>query len=294
MFNKTFTICSSVFLIFAFMSPGYADEHFPFLAEVSKESVNVRAGPNTNFEKVDKLDKGSQVVVLGRSFEWLKVQPMPTTKAYIRSDYLTVKEGQDIAEVSGDNVNVRCRASSDAASLGEVKKGTLVKVIGQVTEAGEAQKAASPGWCRLLPVAGTAVWIHQDFLKEVSADVPVSSLIPEVQWSSAVVTPTVKWQSVPVAQFPPKREVVETVSLQGKLQALPQAAGDDVHYEIIIDDKNTYYLKDFPQISRFVDALVAVEGTVISDPSSHAQDSPSSQKKSMYPLVQINKIALVL
>ena len=46
---KISIICSSVFLAFAFLTPGYADEHFPFLAEVSKESVNVRAGPNTNF-----------------------------------------------------------------------------------------------------------------------------------------------------------------------------------------------------------------------------------------------------
>src|SRR5476649_1600829 len=102
--KKQFIFCSSVFLVFAFIAPGYADEHFPFLAEVSKESVNVRAGPNTNFEKVDKLDKGVQVVVLGRSYEWYKVQPLSTTKAYIRSDYLTIKPGEDTAQVLGDNV----------------------------------------------------------------------------------------------------------------------------------------------------------------------------------------------
>ena len=48
-------ICLSAFLIFILIAPGFADEHFPFLAEVSKESVNVRAGPNTNFEKIDKI-----------------------------------------------------------------------------------------------------------------------------------------------------------------------------------------------------------------------------------------------
>src|SRR5579863_8309496 len=122
MLNKISTICSSVFLIFAFTAPGFADEHFPFLAEVSKESVNVRAGPNTNFEKIDKLSQGAHVVVLGRSYEWYKVQPMPTTKAYIRSDYLNTIKGGAFAYVSGDNVNVRCSANSGAASLGEVKK----------------------------------------------------------------------------------------------------------------------------------------------------------------------------
>src|SRR5208283_2056977 len=104
---KHIILCSSVFLIFAFMAPGFADEHFPFLAQVIKESVNVRAGPNTNFEKIDKLNKGSRVVVLGRSYEWYKVQPLPTTKAYIRSDYLKINEKGVIAVVLGDNVNVR-------------------------------------------------------------------------------------------------------------------------------------------------------------------------------------------
>src|SRR5580698_8781060 len=108
-------LCSIVFLVFAFLTPGFADEHFPFLAVVSRESVNVRAGPNTNFEKIDKLNQGTQVVVLGRSFEWYEIQPLPTTNVYIRSDYLKLAEGGTIARVIGDNVNVRCRASSDAA-----------------------------------------------------------------------------------------------------------------------------------------------------------------------------------
>jgi len=114
--TKDFMFCSSVFLIFAFMAPGFADEHFPFLAEVSKESVNVRAGPNTNFEKIDKLGKGQQLVVLGRSYEWYKIQPLPTTKVYIRSDYLRIKEGTGIGIVLGDNVNIRSSPNSDAAS----------------------------------------------------------------------------------------------------------------------------------------------------------------------------------
>src|SRR5476649_607257 len=99
---KRIIIGSSVFLMFVFIAPGFADEHFPFLAEVSKESVNVRAGPNTNFEKIDKLTKGTQVVVLGRSYEWLKVQPLASTNVFIRCDYLKIDAGQEVAVVIGD------------------------------------------------------------------------------------------------------------------------------------------------------------------------------------------------
>jgi len=265
MLNKISTVCSSVFLIVAFIAPGFADEHFPFLAEVSKESVNVRAGPNTNFEKIDKLNKGSQVVVLGRSYEWYKVQPLPSTKAYIRSDYLRVLKGGAFAFVLGDNVNVRSSPNSEAASLGEVKKGTLVKILGQAN-----------GWSSLAPVSGTAAWIHQDFLKEISADVPSSLLIQAVKGPSALIADDSS-QAAPSAVSP-------WVSLRGTVEALVQSPGAGVRYEIVMDNKSVFYLQDIPQIPYFCNTVVDVEGAIIPDP----------QKKFMYPLLHINKIALVL
>ena len=263
-------ICSSVFLVFVLTRPGYADEHFPFLAEVSKESVNVRAGPNTNFEKVDKLSKHSKVVVLGRSYEWFKVQPLPTTKAFIRSDYLDIKGEGVLAIVLGENVNVRCRPSSDAASLGQVKKGTLVKVLEK-----------TQGWCRLDVVEGTAAWIHQDFLRKVSEEVPSSMMITKLERSSS---PVVSEISKNVPETRPEKIVIENVTLQGKLQALVMAPSEDIHYKIMIDEKTVYYLKDVPQMSFFANAVVSVEGSVIEDPL----------KKYIYPVVHITKIALVL
>ena len=259
------TICSSVFMVFAFLAPGYADEHFPFLAVVSKGSVNVRAGPNTNFEKIDKLNKGAQVVVLGRTYEWYKVQPLATTKAFIRSDYLNIQKGGPFALVQGDNVNVRSSASSNAASLGEVKKGTLVKVLGQEN-----------GWSGLAPVAGTTAWINQDFLTEVSSDVPGSLLIQKIEKASSD-TPENPVKVAPSAVSP-------WVSMRGKVEALVASVRSDVHYEIVMDDKSVFLLKDIPHLSDFCNAVVDLEGAVIPDP----------QKNLMYPLLQINKISLVL
>jgi SH3-like domain-containing protein len=249
------------------MAPGFADEHFPFLAEVSKESVNVRAGPNTNFEKIDKLNKGTQVVVLGRSFEWYKVQPLSTIKEYIRSDYLKTEAGVDVAAVLGDNVNVRSSPNSNAASLGEIKKGALVKVLGQIN-----------GWSLLAPVAGTTAWIHQDFLKEISADVPASSLIQTVEIPVKTV-PEEPLQTVIVS-----KTVTSSISLRGTLEPLAQSPRSDVHYEIVIDSKAVYYLQDIPQISFFANMVVDLEGAIV----------PDWQKESMYPLVHIDKISLVL
>jgi hypothetical protein len=208
------------------------------------------------------------VVVLGHYFEWYKVEPMPDTHAYIRSDYLKAKEG-DIAVVTGDNVNVRSRPTSDAASLGEIKAGALVKVLGQAN-----------GWSSLAPVAGTIVWIHQDFLKEVSPDVPASMLIPETPSASASLPPEAA--PVPVEKTP--SPVSPWVSMRGKVEALVSPTDPQVHYEIVMDDKSVFLLQDMPQISYFCNTVVNVEGSLVPDP----------QKKFMYPLLHINKITMVL
>ena len=216
------------------------------------------------------------MVVLGRSYEWYKIQPLPTTKAYIRSDYLDIIKGEGIALVLGDDVNIRCEADSDAASLGEVPKGTLVKVLKEVKadpKTGNIVLGQAQGWCVLSPVAGTAAWVHQDFLKEISADVPASLLIQTIKRPLA---PSVEGSAVPLGVSP-------WVSMRGTLEALvnPQA---DMHYEIVLDDKSVFYLQDIPRISFFCNTLVDVEGAIVPDPS----------KKFMHPLLHINKIALVL
>ena len=150
---KTFLrICSSVFLIFGLYALGYADEHFPFLAQVDKESVNVRAGANMNFEILDKLKRGAEVVVVGRSFDWYKVELLKTAQAYVRADYLQMRQNL-IAQITGDKVNIRARANSDSASLGQLRQDDLVKVIKQTN-----------GWYQIEPPAQAAGWIRQDFL----------------------------------------------------------------------------------------------------------------------------------
>jgi SH3-like domain-containing protein len=259
--NKPPIFCLTAFLAFVSVATGFASDHFPYLAEVSKESVNVRSGPNTNFEKIDKLSKATKVVVLGRNFEWLKVQTFPTTLAFIRSDYLKKQRG-DVYVVLGENVNIRCKAGSNASSLGEVKKDTLVKVISE-----------ADGWSRIQPPAGTAAWIHQDFLKEISPDVP-----------SELMSPAVHLPEETAVKVSSGRIITQTVSLQGTLSALATPPGDDVHYEIVIDNKSIYYLQDIPSLSNFANTVVMVDGTVVPDP----------QKNYRNPLLHINKIELVI
>jgi hypothetical protein len=125
-------------------------------------------------------------------------------------------------------------------------------------------------------LAGTAAWIHQDFLKEISPDVPTALLIHRIEGASAGISgDALKVVSPGVSPW---------VSMRGKVEALVQSPQEGVHYEIVLDDKSVFYLQDIPEVSFFCNTVVDVEGVIIPDP----------QKKFMHPLLHINKIALVL
>lgn len=224
-----FRICSSVILVIGLWTFGYADEHFPFLAEVSKKSVNIRAGANTNFERLDQLSQGQEIVVLAKSFDWYKVQLPATAKAFIRADYLKITQ-QPLAELTGDKVHIRAAANSDAASLGFVKKGEKVKLIAQVNE-----------WWQIEAPIQAAGWIRQDFLTLKSQKVPEALMTRQV--TTAVVSPDLK-----INEY------------KGRLRS-----ASAMSYELQLEDGTIYYVRSIPNIDRFKGARVLVKGFIASD-----------------------------
>jgi len=228
-------ICSSVFLIVGLCASGYADEHFPFLAQVSKKSVNIRAGANTNFEKIDQLSEGAEVIVLAKSFDWYKVQLPLTAKAYVRADYLKIKQNS-MAELIGDKVNIRAAANSESASLGMIKKGEAVKVIAQVND-----------WWQIEPPVQAAGWIRQDFLSVKSATVDATTLTNAK------------------APMPANTTALKLIEVKGMLKAI---AGSDsqARYQLVADDQMVYYIQSIPDLDCFKGAKVSVKGFIVADP----------------------------
>ncbi len=243
-------ICLSVFLTIGLYTIGHTDEHFPFLAQVSKKSVNVRAGDNTNFEKLDKLNQGTQVVVLGRSFDWYKVQLPTTAKAYIRADYLKIVQNLT-AQLTGNNVNIRATANSESTSLGLLKKGDLVKVIVQTN-----------GWWQIDPPSQAVGWIRQDFLSVKSLTVAPS-----------LIKGPVVLQEEPPAKI--KKTTLSIINTKGQLIPLIGSKAD-VRYELLVDGKPAYYLQSVPDIEPFKGAMVVIKGLLVTG-KEHQYDHPVLQ-----------------
>lgn len=262
-FKKTF--CALCLSVLAFIGQGNADEHFPFLGEISRGPVNARAGANTNFEIVDKLAKGTEVVVLGRSYEWYKIQLPATAGAFIRGDYIKVHDG-NTGELIGTNVNVRAKANSESSPLGQLRKGDVIKLLEK-----------SSDWWKIAPAVGTFAWLHADFVTLKSAQIS-DGLMPK----PLTLGPDVSGPSLDAVKVEPIAAVPLAVTVQGKLQAVPSAQGN-VRYQILVDGKPVYFLQDAPHLDHFDRAFVHVEGMVVGNGQS-----------SLYPVLHINKISLVL
>lgn len=207
---------------------GYANEQFPFLATVSKPSVNIRAGGNTNFERLAQLEKGDEIIVLGKVYDWYKIQLPATAKAYVRADYLKIGENPTTAELIGDNVNVRAAANSNSSSLAVLKKGDIVRTI-----------TLTNGWWQIQAPTQAVGWVRQDFL-------------------------TFKSSNLKEAKPKAISKSLQTLEVKGKLVSLSSPQGQ-IRYELLINDKPAYYVQSVPDIDRFKGAFVSINGLILSD-----------------------------
>ncbi|MDP8211874.1 MAG: SH3 domain-containing protein [Candidatus Zapsychrus exili] len=61
---------------------------FPFVAEPTKDSVNVRAGQSVNFEKLCKVSIGEEVFVVGSQYSWYKIKLPNRAISFVSKKYI--------------------------------------------------------------------------------------------------------------------------------------------------------------------------------------------------------------
>lgn len=240
---------------------GFGDEHFPLSGTVNHGPVNVRSGANTNFDIVTKLEQGAKIVLLGKSYEWYKIQLPALANAYVRADY--IKEvGNHGGEIIGNKVNVRSKPDSNAAILGQLVRGDLVKLT---------QKKAD--WWQVEPPSGTFAWVHGSFI-----DVSLSVLPAD-----AIRKPLKAQDVVPLATVKIEKPLPPVFHAQGILKLLADSVLTNIHYKIVSQGQTLCYLEDAKGIEKFQDVTVSIDG--IKDDSVGMLSAP---------VVTISKIALVL
>ena len=165
---------------------------FPFLAETNELAVNVRKETSTKSAKVGRLERGTQLTVLGAQLSgsgevWYAVELKDGTQGFIRSDLLVRSEQQmpvtlaayspDAvlgaqqaakqtfkAKITQNAVNVRKDASTSSGKTGKVARGEILTVLSQVVN------SANETWYAVELKDGTKGYIRSDLLIEADEE----------------------------------------------------------------------------------------------------------------------------
>ena len=257
-----------------------AQESFPFLAQGINERVNVRAGQSQNFEKLCQLEKGEEVIVVGKDFSWYKIQLPSRTHVYVSDKYVRLAGSME-GEITGDRVNVRSSAKAESTILGQIEKGARIRVIEKLQ-----------GWYKIAPPAQVFGWVAEGLVTFKSMDItayrpkereksPAAGSGKEV--SDASQTQQLSAQAPGPALVPPDSQ---NASVIGVLRLLPlRQDKTDVSYELLIRNKPAYFIQGpRAMLDDFARYTVTIDGTLNAD----------LEKQFLRPVLTVTRIQLVL
>ena len=127
---------------------------FPYAGRVNAERVNIRAGDGANYTILTVAEGGDKLVVLGEEFGWLRVGLPAGLNPWISVDYVKGLPGEAEGTVTGDNVRVRSKPSTNSDVLGMLSKGKKVKIVG-----------GKEGWHQIAAPAEASAWIFGKYVE---------------------------------------------------------------------------------------------------------------------------------
>ncbi len=119
---------------------------------VISDSLNVRSGPNINYEAMGVLSKGEPVEVLGSLYEWLEIALPAGWKGWVHSDYIELSSdfvpgGITEGSVKATRLNVRALPGTRYSVLTQVSRADKVAVIDRDGDwLGIDVSGLAPGW----------------------------------------------------------------------------------------------------------------------------------------------------
>ena len=262
------TIFFLLYVLTLCYEPAFAQAHFPFTGEVVADRVNVRAGQDNKFESIATVNKGTPLVVTGKSYSWYKVQLPEGARAFVSAGYV-ISPVEGIGEATADRLNVRAAPNTSATILGQIKKGKRFFI-----------QETQPDWVWVKPVEEISGWVHQSLVmfksKQISSlpspdpDVLVAQKAREVKAEGSV------------QRFALLKKLDNgQVECSGELQ---KAEGDPASYRIVRDGVIVCFVKGPAAImDNFVKSKVKVQGAL------EPQSAPSGD-----PVIGISKISLLL
>ena len=141
-------------------------------------SLHLRKGPGTNYGSNGYVKNGDLIEVLSKGSVWSKVVTSSGRVGYIKNLYISGNganyadgtnyyggsyTGYVTTKHAGSSVNLRAGASTSTASMGQLKNGTKVKVLGE-----------NGSWYLVETASGTQGYMSKTYIK-TSASAPAAT-----------------------------------------------------------------------------------------------------------------------
>ncbi len=153
--KKIFLLTLYFLFAVSFQREGFCQnkvDSFPFMAKVNAKDVNIRSGPNLNFEIIGKTKNNQIVAVFGKKDSWYKVKIPYEFDVFINAKLVQIKS-DSIGLITTNRVNVRSRPNLKATVLSQMNKGDLVSLRGTKED-----------WLIIAPPRNCYAWINEKFL----------------------------------------------------------------------------------------------------------------------------------
>jgi len=126
-------------------------EKFPAKAYVTGDRVNIRCGPGTNYRALTQLNRGDEIVVLGKKGQWYMIRPPKGVVFLVDKRY--VNRFDSAGKVLKDGLSVWSGRTAQDARVGHLKKGQKVVIVGDVDR-----------WYKIEPPEGTSLYIFGKYV----------------------------------------------------------------------------------------------------------------------------------
>jgi len=262
--SKMFLRIPILFLTFIFIASFACarQESYPFVAQVTSDTLNVRAGQSKNFEEVCQLQKGDSIIVVEKSYSWYKIKLPSQAKSFINAEYVQLlNDAQGI--VTGDRVNVRAGANVNSTIIGQLVRDDKVQIFEKLDK-----------WYRIAPTQASFGWVLEDYVSFKTNN--VASYEP----SKSQTTLVEKKDTVKVSS---SQNQSNFISATGDLKVVEQAGVSQ--YQLMGDGQPTYNLSGLKLIfDNFLNYKIRVEG-ILSDSNTDQNHSST---------IIVSKIKLLL
>lgn len=137
-------------------------------------SLHLRKGPGTNYGTNGYVRDGDYIDVLSKGSVWSKVMTSSGRIGYIKNLYISGNgynyadgtnyyggsyTGYVVTKYSGSTVNLRSGASTSTASIGKLRSGTKVKVLGE-----------NGSWYLVETASGTQGYMSKTYIKSSAGE----------------------------------------------------------------------------------------------------------------------------